>query len=209
VFQDKKLSLGRLLFLVAIFGVFFALVNGWLAGRAFGQSYTAAPGVVVSNPGTGGVFPNSSQTGVVVAFPTPEGYPVDWDALRKQRLREAVQSIEEKIFFNFDSAALTVKARDEAIILAAVLRSNPDVNLVIEGHADHVGTEDYNLQLSLRRATVIYYLLTGQGVENERLSVQAFGEDAPVLRRANQKERRQNRRVEFHLVDGFTGESLN
>lgn len=108
------------------------------------------------------------------------------------------------VFFAFDSADLTPEARREIERMAAVL-NHPQAlarRIEIEGHADAIGTEAYNLDLSRRRADAVAQELVAGGVRRGRLTVEGFGEGRPVAPNTlpdgtdNPAGRAVNRRVE-------------
>jgi OmpA family len=78
-------------------------------------------------------------------------------------------------------------------------RDLPDTSLVILGHTDSVGTDDYNTQLSLRRAAAVMNELAKRGVNIEQMSTVAIGESQPIATNATEQGRALNRRVEFML----------
>ena len=80
--------------------------------------------------------------------------------------------------------------------LAAFLNKYPDRTVAIEGHADNVGNEDYNLSLSQRRADSVKTYLVGEGVGSTRLDASGKGEVSPVAGNDSATGRQQNRRVE-------------
>jgi outer membrane protein OmpA-like peptidoglycan-associated protein len=106
--------------------------------------------------------------------------------------------------FAFDSFDLDAPARRVVERIAYVLNHPRAVSraVVLEGHADAIGTEAYNLALSRRRAETVARELIGQGVRRERVKVEAFGETRPIA--PNKKPdgtddpagRAKNRRVE-------------
>jgi len=81
--------------------------------------------------------------------------------------------------------------------LAAFLSKNPDRTVTIEGHTDSVGSEDFNLGLSQRRAEAVRSYLLRQGVDASRISANGLGESAPVASNSTAGGRQQNRRVEI------------
>ena len=101
------------------------------------------------------------------------------------------------INFAFDSAKLDKPS--ETIIDRAVqnLNRNPQMSVLIEGHTDNIGPEDYNMGLSVRRAQAVKDYMISQGVAKERLSVKGFGESQPLVTNDTKEGRAQNRRVEF------------
>ena len=87
---------------------------------------------------------------------------------------------------------------DEGII---IIQKHPEKEVVIEGHTCWVGTEDYNLGLSLRRATSVKNYLVEKGIKQERLIVKGYGEANPVADNTTIEGRKMNRRVEFKVID--------
>ncbi len=83
---------------------------------------------------------------------------------------------------------------------ARVLQEYSGVRLEIQGHASSEGDDDYNQELSQRRAESVRRYLIGRGVENWRLSAVGYGELQPISTNKTESGRSDNRRVEFHLV---------
>jgi OOP family OmpA-OmpF porin len=101
------------------------------------------------------------------------------------------------INFAFDSAKLDKES--EARVDRAVdnLKRNPKIKVLIEGHTDSTGPEDYNMGLSIRRAQTVKDYMVSQGIAKERLSLKGFGETQPLVSNDTKEGRAQNRRVEF------------
>jgi OmpA-OmpF porin, OOP family len=79
-----------------------------------------------------------------------------------------------------------------------VLKTQPDLKLVIEGHTDSVGKAAYNLDLSKKRAeSVKTYLVQKGGIDGARLTTQGFGDTKPIAKNDTDVGRAQNRRVEL------------
>jgi outer membrane protein OmpA-like peptidoglycan-associated protein len=104
---------------------------------------------------------------------------------------------------NFDFDQDTIRPDSRPILNAAVriLNENPAVRIAVEGHTDSIGSEEYNEQLSLRRAEVVYRYLVNHGVDPERLEVVGYGESRPVASNEDAGGRAQNRRTELHVVN--------
>jgi outer membrane protein OmpA-like peptidoglycan-associated protein len=106
--------------------------------------------------------------------------------------------------FAFDSFDLDAKARRVVERIAYVLNHPRAANrvVVLQGHADSIGTEAYNLALSRYRAETVARELIGQGVRRERVTVEAYGETRPIAPNKhpdgtdNPAGRAKNRRVE-------------
>lgn len=86
----------------------------------------------------------------------------------------------DRVFFSYDSAALTGDSREVLDMQAKWLRDNTDVRITIEGHTDERGTREYNLALGEKRANAVRNYLTASGVSRNRISVVSFGKERPV-----------------------------
>lgn len=133
------------------------------------------------------------------AEPEPQ---VDEEALAKEAAArakaEAVAELKSvTIHFAFDSYDLSQEARDILSLKANIMRKYDDVNVVIEGHCDERGTEEYNLALGERRARAAYQHLVILGVDPVRMSIVSFGEERPVDPAHNETAWEKNRRAEF------------
>ena len=78
-----------------------------------------------------------------------------------------------------------------------VLNNNPDLNIEIQGYTDSTGEEDYNVQLSQRRAESVMSYLVSRGIDPDRLTAKGYGSVNPVASNDTPQGRAKNRRVEF------------
>lgn len=101
------------------------------------------------------------------------------------------------IYFEFDKAALSDDARNALKSNYQYANKNPKMTLVIEGHCDNRGTEEYNLALGERRAKAIRDYLVNLGLPSKRLSVISYGEEKPALTGDSEEAWAKNRRGEF------------
>jgi outer membrane protein OmpA-like peptidoglycan-associated protein len=103
----------------------------------------------------------------------------------------------------FDTAKATLKpgAREKLARVSGILVAHPGLKLEIEGHADSVGTDDYNQGLSERRAESVRAYLVSQNIAPQSVTAAGFGESRPVATNATAAGRQQNRRVEL-VVSG-------
>ena len=134
--------------------------------------------------------------------PPPPEPKVDEAALAAEAERRArTEAVEElksvTIHFDFDSYELSQEARSILALKANIMRRYSDVSVVIEGHCDERGTEEYNLALGERRARAAYEHLVILGVAPERMSIVSFGEERPVNPAHNETAWAENRRDEF------------
>jgi outer membrane protein OmpA-like peptidoglycan-associated protein len=104
------------------------------------------------------------------------------------------------IFFDFDQVTLKPESFPELNRIVKLMGERPAMTVVIEGHADATGTEEYNLGLSKRRAAAVQKYITGKGVDTSRVDIAFFGESRPVESNATKEGRKKNRRVEFRIV---------
>jgi len=99
--------------------------------------------------------------------------------------------------FDFDSDRLTNVAKENLNAVAEIFNEFPDTDLMIEGHTDNVGSDDYNMNLSKRRADAVVNYIKSKGVSGNRISVKAYGETAPRFKNDSEVNRAKNRRVEI------------
>ena len=88
--------------------------------------------------------------------------------------------VPDRVFFATNESVLTTASRDTLRKQAAWLRKNPDINGVLEGHADERGTREYNLALGERRANSAKDYLMTYGISSNRVSVLRYGKERPV-----------------------------
>ncbi len=113
------------------------------------------------------------------------------------------------VFFEFDSADLTLAAREKLGEVSEILTrpSTSSRQLSVEGHSDDVGDEQYNLALSQERADNVLEILAFSGIKRERLEAIGFGETRPVELSAAaggqdaEQARSRNRRVEIVILN--------
>ena len=100
-----------------------------------------------------------------------------------------------KILFDTDSSELGAAGGTELSRIGPVLVNLDIKRLKVEGHTDNVGSDAYNLDLSLRRAQAVSRALVAQGVPSQGVTVRGFGKDRPVADNATAEGRQENRRV--------------
>jgi outer membrane protein OmpA-like peptidoglycan-associated protein len=103
----------------------------------------------------------------------------------------------------FDTGRATLKPGADRTIdrLAQALKDNPNTRVMIEGHTDSVGGDEYNMALSERRADAVADALRFRGVPADRYEAKGLGKDFPVASNDTQSGRQQNRRVEIVFSD--------
>jgi peptidoglycan-associated lipoprotein len=119
-----------------------------------------------------------------------------------ERLQSAREMFEnEDILFEFDSASLSVEAQEILRAKAEWLRENPGARVVIEGHCDERGTNEYNLALGDRRAFSSKSFLVDLGIADSRLTTISYGEEQPIDSRSTEDAWTQNRRAHFVIKE--------
>jgi peptidoglycan-associated lipoprotein len=112
---------------------------------------------------------------------------------------EAKKTLKTRIHFAFDSSELSRKAQDILKSKAKILKKNPHLKMVIEGHCDERGTDEYNMALGERRARAAYEYLILLGVDADRMNLVSYGEERPLVKGNNEKAWSKNRRNEFKI----------
>jgi peptidoglycan-associated lipoprotein len=105
----------------------------------------------------------------------------------------------EDIYFEFDKSTLTPQAKETLVKKAKWLRANKDVSVIIEGHCDERGTNEYNLALGDRRAASTKTFLVDLGIAPSRLTIISYGEEQPLVSGHNEEAWAKNRRAHFGI----------
>lgn len=105
-----------------------------------------------------------------------------------------------RIHFDFDQFTLSDEARRVLGENARYLKANDDLKVVIEGHCDERGSDEYNLALGESRALAAKNYLVSLGISASRLSVISYGEEKPLVAVSSEEAWAQNRRAEFKAV---------
>ena len=108
---------------------------------------------------------------------------------------EKLAQVGDTVNFDFDSAELTVSARSTLNRQAAFLSLNPELMIVIEGHADERGTREYNLALGDRRATAVRDYLVAKGINSARVRTVSYGKERPAVAGSDEAAWAKNRRA--------------
>ena len=137
-------------------------------------------------------------------------------AERERKLREELAELQAKetergivltlgdVLFDVDKATLKAGATQSLYRLVTFLKEYPDRQVLVEGHTDSTGTEEYNLGLSQRRAEAVVQFLVENGIAPDRALARGYGKAYPVAGNETAAGRQRNRRVEIVILD--TGE---
>lgn len=164
---------------------------GWLAVGTLCLAGTAG----CQSTGTSDTTPTGSEW--------REGPAGDDSAARKSRdgsaIAESVHGM-KRVYFELDRSQLDAEAREVLERNARRIQENPDWGTVmVEGHCDERGSEEYNLGLGARRADSVARYLQDLGVDADRLRTVSFGEDRPAVEGHSEEAWRYNRRSELQV----------
>ena len=107
----------------------------------------------------------------------------------------------QDIYFAFDKSNLTPESRLSLEHNAEILKDNPKIRVLVEGHCDERGTIEYNLALGERRALAARNYLINLGIDPSRIATISYGEERPSDPRHNEEAWAKNRRDEFKPAD--------
>ncbi|TXE13086.1 OmpA family protein [Seonamhaeicola algicola] len=113
-----------------------------------------------------------------------------------------VVTFDESSGVYFDTNKYNINAASQATLnkLIGVFKEYPDTNILVVGHTDSQGAEDYNMTLSKNRAYAVTNYLAGNGISNGRLTTNWFGETQPMHDNSTAEGRAKNRRVNVAIL---------
>jgi peptidoglycan-associated lipoprotein len=112
---------------------------------------------------------------------------------------KAVASQFAPVYFDYDSSQVGGSERSKLEAIAEYLRGNAQVGLIVEGHCDERGSNDYNLALGERRAQAVRAYVIGLGIEADRIKTVSYGEEQPAAFGQDEATYKMNRRATFSL----------
>ncbi|WP_407704826.1 OmpA family protein [Tellurirhabdus rosea] len=119
---------------------------------------------------------------------------------RVERVGEGIKiTFDSDLLFDVNKSDLQPTTKKNLDELAETLKKYDDTNVVIEGHADAQGSDEYNMKLSERRAKEVVKYLQGKGIANNRLEEKGYGESQPLADNSTENGRSKNRRVEVAI----------
>ncbi|EPR66223.1 lipoprotein [Cyclobacterium qasimii M12-11B] len=162
------------------------LIQGNLKGALIGAAIGGASGGIIGN-----VMDKQARK-IEEAIPGAE----------VERVGEGIHVIfgeNSGVNFATNKSDLTATSKENLDGVAKILTEFPDTNISIQGHTDNTGREEYNQQLSLKRADSVAQYLSDKGVSFSRFNIEAFGQSAPRYDNSTSEGRAQNRRVEMAI----------
>ena len=121
-------------------------------------------------------------------------------AIERQQNEILKLTMNSEVSFDFNSASLKSTFYSALNKIADIMVRYPQTQILVVGHTDSVGSEQYNLGLSLRRANAVADYLISHGVSSARLGTEGHGELEPLASNVTADGRARNRRVEVFVV---------
>ena len=103
----------------------------------------------------------------------------------------------EPIYFEFDRSTIDAKEKNKLSVIAQCLKGLYVASVVLQGHSDERGTEEYTMALGERRARATKKYLNRLGVADDKLSITSYGKNRPAVDQSNERAWSRNRRTEF------------
>ena len=105
------------------------------------------------------------------------------------------------IYFSYDKYTIGTRERKILDQVAAYMKKNPNLGIIIEGYCDKRGSEEYNRALGERRALAVHDYLITAGVPSGRIQTISYGEERPAVEGEGEEAFRKNRRAELTLAN--------
>jgi len=121
------------------------------------------------------------------------------------RVGEGIElTFNSALLFQINSSELSDSAKASLDKLADIFTKYPETNILVEGHTDDTGTDEFNMQLSEKRAYAVSNYLEAEGVPQDRFTIKWYGENQPKYPNDSDENRIKNRRVELAIVANDT-----
>ncbi|MFI5344796.1 MAG: OmpA family protein [Elusimicrobiota bacterium] len=134
----------------------------------------------------------------------PSARPEVIEAQARDRIRKIEDQIARgdlpKVNFEFDKDEIMAESYPTLDRIVEVMESSPRLKLMIQAHTDDVGSDEYNLELSKRRAKAVDDYLSRRGVPPPSMRYRGYGSSKPVADNGTEEGRAKNRRVEFYVT---------
>jgi len=157
-------------------------------------------------------LPDGINYGIYVTAPGYLFYSDNFDLPDTSSYREVVKNVAlqslnigssivlRNIFYDFDKATLRPESKTELDRITALLTTNATLKIQISAFTDNIGTDDYNMDLSARRAQSVVDYLTTHGIDAARLIYKGYGKTNPIATNETDYGRQLNRRTEFKII---------
>lgn len=122
------------------------------------------------------------------------------EVIHKEGEEGIIINFKSGVLFDFNKAELTPSSIRSVDELASILKKYPDTDVLVEGHTDDKGSDDYNKSLSEKRANSVSNYLASKNITSSRLKTVGYGENQPIATNDTEEGRSQNRRVTFVIT---------
>lgn len=179
---------------------------GVLIGGAGGAAVGAVIGDAAGNTAMGailGAVVGGAAGGIIGNYMDEQAAEIerDLEGATVERVGEGIKiTFDSGILFDVDKSELRAEAKENIAKLAVILNKYEDTNILLEGHTDSDGSEEYNLDLSERRAHSVQGYLAMQNVASGRMTATWYGETQPIADNATAEGKQANRRVEVAIM---------
>lgn len=125
----------------------------------------------------------------------------DLEGASVERIGEGIKiTFNSGLLFDVDKATLRDVSKAELTKLGSILNKYEDTNILIEGHTDNTGSDEYNLELSRKRSQSVSNYLASLNVDPIRFTIMGYGESQPIASNETVEGRQQNRRVDIAIM---------
>lgn len=179
--------------------------SGLLIGAGAGGVIGGAIGSASGNTATGvlvGAIIGGTAGAIIGDYMDRQAAEIEKDieGAKVERIAEGIKiTFDSGILFQFDKSDITAESQKNIAELARILNKYKDTEVLVEGHTDAVGTDEYNLELSEKRAQSVKNSLVTSRVKASRIITMGYGESQPVTSNDTVEGRSQNRRVEIAI----------
>ncbi len=179
--------------------------KGLLIGAAAGAAAGAAVGKAAGNTAAGailGAMVGGVAGGIIGDYMDKQAAEMkrDLENAEIERIGEGIKiTFDSGILFEINKSALQPDAKQNLTDLARILNKYEDTEILIEGHTDSTGSEEHNMDLSIRRGNSVGSYLAQQNVSPARFKILGYGETQPIANNETTYGRKLNRRVEIAI----------
>jgi outer membrane protein OmpA-like peptidoglycan-associated protein len=176
-------------------GAIGAAAGGVLGGVIAGKDNTAVGAIIGATVGgTAGALIGRKMD------KQAEELRNDLKGAKVERVGEGIKiTFDSGLMFATDQSALNTETKENLTNLSSTLEKYEDTNVLIEGHTDNTGTNEYNMELSKKRASSVQDYLVSLGLNYQRLQIAGYGENQPITENDSASGRQANRRVEVAI----------
>ena len=178
----------------AVIGAAGGAVLGGVIGRAAGNTLVGA----IIGAAVGG-----AAGAIIGSYMDKQAAEIrrDLEGAKVERIGEGIKiTFDSGLLFDVDKYDLRTASKENLGKLAVILNKYADTNILIEGHTDSTGPDDYNMNLSLERALAVNVYLSQLQVSSARFASKGYGEAQPIATNDTTEGRQQNRRVDVAIM---------